>query len=220
MLGKIQNISAEFSGSGNNKGRNSHFLNSGFDERSTERKSSDSLQLSPAALFFLRLNIFLKEFSQDEKDEYSLRFNVGKYQISTTVNTGSGTPNEYQLYSISDYEKLNSQFKKLTVDMLVDPGLIIELEGSRPFVLEYFDTIFGRIKNLNIMHPLSRSESYAISVLLDGFYDDFVKEISKINTAVFSFIDKQNGSTLAIDLPNIRIIEPRIVIEKISTNTL
>ncbi|MCF8240151.1 MAG: hypothetical protein K9J16_02105 [Melioribacteraceae bacterium] len=216
MLERIPNINTEY-GNNKRKSRKLNFSMFDSDNAAVKTMSTDSINLSPAALSFLRLNIFLKEFTKENIDEYSLIVNIDKYVFRTKVNVGKSLYTSSQPYEIINYKRDHKEITKASLVLSVFPGFLNTNSENEKLAIRYFDIVFERIKNLSIVESIERQESFAIKNLLDGIQDEFYYEISKLNTHIIGFLDKHLGIDLFNQLTKLKVPDNPLIIDKIST---
>ena len=217
MLSKIRNIKAEFSSGGSSKFKRKLSFYENLKSENYGDSISDSIKLSPAALLFLNLDIYLDEFSKQSQEEFFLKFNIKDYHFETKVNIPQIIHANNQLYEVFKAEKLNGALYKSVLNLLVFPGLINLNNIKEELTLNSFDVVFNRIRNLNLGSPLERTESFAIKNLLDGVKQNFIYEFAKINSVVLTFIDASTGSNLIKKVSKLRTEDFPLIVDKVSS---
>lgn len=214
MLERILNINAQKDYQGNRRSSNY--------EKFISRPiianifGKDSAVISPAAVFFSRLNWHLKEVNTDSKEKIMFDFFIDDLEFKTEFDFLTFFSNSMHPISIIQEITRNDQSIKSFIKLSVKKKQIYVVDYIPHFEFIALRELFKRMLKLSVEKELNLIDSAALDNLKEGLENELYSELSPVLFGLYSLIYKLDKFTLKTMHTFDAYPENLIVVEKVS----
>ncbi|MFH1194326.1 MAG: hypothetical protein V1720_01360 [bacterium] len=207
-------------------------INAQKDYRGTKRASSyerfisrpfidsifgkDSAIISPAAIFFSRLNWHLKEAHFDNNEKISFDFFINEFEFKTDFDFVNFFSTEMHQFNIIQETVRNDKSIKSLIKLGLKKDRVFVIDNMPRIEFVALRELYKRMLKLSLETELNILDSFALNGLKDGIENELFDELTPILIGLYTLVYKLNKFDLKSSYSFNKYSENLIQIEKVS----
>jgi len=207
-------------------------INAQKDYRGTKRSSSyerfisrpfiesifgkDSAVISPAAVFFSRLNWHLKEVHYENKEKISFDFFINEFEFKTEFDFVNFFTTNMHPFSIIQETMRNERSIKSFIKLSIKKDRVFVVDQMPVINFSALRELFKKTMKLSIETELNLLDSFALNGLKDGIERELYNEMNLVLLGLYTLIYKLDRFDLKSAHTFDRHYENLVLIEKAS----